>query len=113
MPFTIKDDALNILQRLDCDTVDKIEMDVPVLMLSASGHTAYVNTAVLHIIYDPSKYDSFEDYRKHVNSGGGLQEFAEILPAVNAIPATQYNEAMLGIPKGLDSMFELASQRGV
>lgn len=116
MPFTVNENALNELQRWDCDAVDEIENEIPVMMMSASGHTAYVNTEALRIIYDhnkPDGYDSFEEFRDHVNSGGGLQELAEIGLAFTSIPPLQLLESVLGIKKGLDSLFDLANQRGV
>lgn len=51
MPYTIKDDGLNVLQLLDVDVVDELESEIPVLMIS-TGHSAYVNTPALQTIYD-------------------------------------------------------------
>ena len=116
MPFTIVDDGLNVLQRYDVDTVDKIENEVPVFMLSASGHTGYVNTKALREIYDkvkPPGYDTFDEYREHVNTGGGLQEIEEIIPAFGAIPQRQLLETILSIWNGLNEIFDLAAKRGV
>ena len=119
MPFIVTqhEDELNILQRLDCDTLDKIENEVPLLMMSASGHTAYVNTQALRKTYDSSEevraeYPTFDDYRAHVNSGGGLQEINEIMPAFDAAK-WQILFMMNGIIKYFDSLFETANQRGV
>lgn len=114
MPFTIKENSLNVLQNFNCDTVDEMENDVPVMMMSASGHTAYVNTRALEIIYSKEKQgDSFEDYRSKVNSNGGLQELVEIEAALKAIPILQLLNSFWRINKYLDSMFELANRRGV
>lgn len=116
MPFTSNKCDLNELESLDCDAVDKMETDVPVLMLSASGHTAYVNTKTLRVLYEktkPSGFDSFEEYREHVNSHGGLQELVEIIPAFEAIPRPQLLKTIFGVMKGLDVIVKLASKRGV
>ena len=119
MPFIVThhEDELNILQRFDCDTLDKIENEVPLLMMSASGHTAYVNTQALQKTYDSSEevraeYPTFDDYRAHVNSGGGLQEINEMMPAFFAAK-WQILFLMNGILKYFDSLFETANQRGV
>ena len=119
MPFIVTQhkDKLNILQRFDCDTLDKIENEVPLLMMSASGHTAYVNTQALQKTYDSSEqvqaeYPTFDDYRTHVNSGGGLQEINEIMPAFYAAK-WQILFLMNGIIKYFDSLFDTANQRGV
>lgn len=118
MPFTVIDDDLNELISLDCDTVDGFEADVPVLMMAASGHTAYVNSKAVNLTYKANPklqedYPTVGDYRKHVNDGGGLQEMVEILPAFTAIPKAQIAVTALSLVHGLRSMFELANQRGV
>ena len=119
MPFTVSQHKgdLNILQNLNCDTLDKIEDKVPLMMMSASGHTAYVNTPALHKIYDSSEkvreeYSSFDKYRDHVLSNGGLQELSEITPAMLAAK-WQILLMAKGIIKDFDSFFETANQRGV
>ena len=115
MPFVLNKDALNVLQRLDVDTVDKIELAIPVFTLSASGHTVYINTVALRAVYDlgHSGYPTFEAYREHVNDNGGLQELEEIVPALGAIPGDQILQTILKLKGGLDAYFELATKRGV
>ena len=119
MGFTVVEGGLNELYSLNCDTLDKIiEGDRPVMMLSASMHTSYVNTAALRKVYDSNasireKYPTFDEYRAHVNEGGGLQELDEMVPAVYAIPFWQQIEMVLKIKKNFDSLFETANQRGV
>ena len=119
MPFTVRQHKgeLNILQNFNCDTLDKIENKVPLMMMSASGHTAYVNTPALHKIYDSSeevrdKYSSFDKYRDHVLVNGGLQELKEMKPAMLAAK-WQIILMTKGIIKDFDSFFETANQRGV
>jgi predicted amidohydrolase YtcJ len=115
MPFKINDDGYNILQGINVDTVDDIEKCIPILMMSASGHTAYVNTEALKLVYEENKhgFETFEEFREHVNAGGGLQEIEEIIPAFGAIPDKQLEASVFGIPKGLRAYFELAGRRGV
>ena len=119
MPFTVSQHKgeLNILQNLNCDTLDKIENEVPLMMMSASGHTAYVNTLALHKIYDSSEevreeYSSFDKYKAHVMLKGGLQEISGIKPAILAAK-WQIIWMIRGIIKDFDSLFETANQRGV
>ena len=119
MPFIPGEQGgLAKLERFNCENVDKLEKDVPLLMLSASMHTAHVNTRALKLIYDSTpeiqeKYKTFEAYWDHVNSRGGLQEIEEIIPALGVIPKRQLLEMLLGVKKHLDAWFETANKRGV
>ena len=122
MPFKVIEGDLNELQTFDCDTVDDLEKpddpsekSIPLLMISASGHSAYVNTAALRLIYETKSFDfpDFESFREHVNSRGGLQEIEEIVPALGAIPQAQIFLSVVALTKGLRSFFELAGRRGV
>ena len=123
MKFTLapEEGGLNELQSLNCDTLDKfIEGDRSLMMMSASGHTAYVNTAALHKIYhnDSSEgireeFSTFGEYREHVNKHGGLQELKEIKPAISTVPFWQLLEVVLKIKEHFDRLFETANQRGV
>ena len=118
MPFKKNVAQLNELQKLGCDEVDEIQSDVPLMMISASMHTAYVNTAALRIIYESSsdiqaQYPTFKLFRDHVNANGGLQEIEEMIPAFNAIPRGQLMESLYSIKDNLDLVFKTANQRGV
>lgn len=122
MPFEVIEGGLNELQVFDCNTVDDLEKSddpskesVPLLMLSASGHSAYVNTKALRLIYEVNSYGfpDFDSFREHVNSRGGLQEIEEIVPAFGAIPKGQLLLSVAGVMKGLRSFFEVAGKRGV
>ncbi len=116
MPFLPKNekDNLNVLQNFNVDSVDFMMKDTPVMMLSASGHSLYVNTAALHCIHnhDPNEGETFECYRYRVNSTGGLQE-DQVFNAFNAVPMEQQQELLKGLNKGLDEFFDLALDRGV
>ena len=111
------------MERFGCENVDKLEKDVPQLMLSASMHAAYmyVNTPTLKLIYNSTpkiqeKYKTFDDHwdrLNDVNSHGGLQEIKEIAPTLGVIPKRQLLEMLLGVKKHLDAWFETANKRGV
>jgi len=117
MPFTVNPPGeLNKLVTIDADFIDQYVSDVPVLLLSASMHTAYLNTAALRITYDNSpdlknQFDTFEDYKD--SNKGQLQEIPEMQPALDAIPQHQ----MLGIKAkavpNLTRLFNTAVERGV
>ena len=128
MKFTIED-GFNKLQSLDCDTLDEImgvspslmkmsdtldealEGHRPLMMMSASGHTAYVNTAALRKIYSSDTPEEFIAHRKSVYESGGLQELEKIKAAVSAVPTGQISE--VNIDDHFDCLFETANQRGV
>ena len=80
----------------------KVEKEFP---LSASGHTFYINTTALRLVYEKAKpdYNTFEAFRKHVNDAGGLQEMEEMNLALSAVPLEQLHQAMLQSDKSLDS----------
>ncbi|WP_434345955.1 amidohydrolase [Myxococcus virescens] len=117
MPFTVNPPGeLNKLVTIDADFLDRHVPNKPVLLLSASMHTAYLNTAALKLTYENStdlqkKFDTFEDYKD--SNKGQLQEIPEMQPALAAIPRRQ----MLGITAqavlNLARLFETAAKRGV
>lgn len=114
MPFTVVPNGLNKLITLEPDAVDDMEKDTPVYMIAASGHTAYVNTPALQLIYDGNPdiqetYPTFEKYREHVNQGGGLQELEEMLPALTVIPSFQLS---VNIFENVNRFVETALSRG-
>ncbi|XZF12399.1 amidohydrolase [Chitinophagaceae bacterium MMS25-I14] len=118
MPFKVNDDGgLNELITIDCDLLDTITADIPLLMMSASMHTCYVNTKALKYIYDNNavvrqQYDnSFEKYKKQTK--GQLQEEAGMSPAFATIPKLQVAEMALGCFKHLTEIFKTANERGV
>ncbi len=118
MPFnvtTVRPKGLNTLITLEPDVIDSMEPDTPVYMISASGHTAYVNTPALQLIYNGNPdiqktYPTFAEYRQHVNQGGGLQEMPELLSALNVIPEFQFEIA--SIFDNLNAFVDTALSRG-
>ncbi len=118
MPFEQHKVGLNKLQKLGVDEVDAIRSDVPVMMISASMHTAYVNTKAAYEVYKSSAamqaiYPTFEKFRDHVNTNGGLQEMGEMFPAFGAIPKVQILESVFQLKSNLDLLFQTANKRGV
>ncbi len=116
MPVNHKFIGLNELQKLGVDKVDQLNSKIPLMMTSASIHTAYVNTTALRIIYESSteiqaKY-TFEKFKDHVNDNGGLQEM-EMVAAFAAIPKKQIWKSLLCTKGNLDKLFQTANQRGV
>lgn len=96
MLFEVSQGSHNVLQHFECDMVDKVESTIPVIMLSASGHTAYyVNTVTLRAVFylGNTGYESFEKYREAVNASGGLQEIEQIYSALKAVPKLQVLES--------------------
>lgn len=118
MPFnlsTVRPSGLNKLITFEADTIDCLEPSTPVYVISASGHTGYVNTPAIQLIYDANpdikqSYPTFAEYREHVNAAGGMQEFEEMLFAVKAIPTFQFEIA--SIFEHLDSFVDTALSRG-
>jgi len=118
MPFEKSDKpgTLNKLVTFDYQFLDDIVPDYPVFIMSASMHTAYVNSLTLRIIFDLNKsirdqYKTFENYQQTTN--GQLQETEEIGPALKCMPIRQVAEFALASFKNLDDLFDTAVKRGV
>ncbi len=107
---------LNVLVEINYTTLDGINSEVPILLMSASGHTAYVNSAALQIVFDKTKaiqeqYGNFATYRQKTN--GQLQELGQITPAIKAIPELQKDEIYARCFGNLTAFFDTAVSRGV
>ena len=118
MPFTKSTSGLTKLQRFGPYELDLMEKDIPLFMVSASMHTAYVNSPAIHQIYDSNEeiqqqYTSYQKYWTHVNDRGGLQEMAEMSAGLKAIPKLQIFETVVHLKKNLDSHFKMANEHGV
>lgn len=102
---------------IDIDLLDNITDAVPVLIISASMHTLYVNTPALKDIWDKQKdtlkktYHDFDHYKKETN--GQLQQAAGMDPALKTIPVEQKAAMFLGAFKYLKEIFRTANERGV
>ena len=123
MPFCCIGD-LNTLQSFNSKHLDDIcskanvPPKVPLMMVSASGHTAYVNTKAIKRIYKKNekintKYKTWEEFRQHVDEQGGLQELEEINCAISVIPKEQKDEITEVMKPNLKKLFKKANKRGV
>lgn len=132
MPFVKarKKGELNTLTSFYCDrhfdknadntgNLDSIVSDRPLLMISASMHTVYLNTAACDAVYHHqnkaseklrSHYTSYEDFLEKTQ--GRLQEEAGIMPAILSIPLAQALD-VVNIFKYMKHYFETASKRGI
>jgi len=111
MPFTDNGG----LQTITNSLLDTIVSSVPVLIISASMHTMYANTAALTAIYNSStavqaQYGTLQQYI--AETAGALQEEAGMGPAVAAIPKDQYAKLVLGAFEHITTMFQEANKRG-
>ena len=106
-----------LLDCIDKSFLDAISSDIPILLISASEHTAYANTPALEAIWQKNetelrkRYSSENAYITQTN--GVLQELAEMTPAMQSIHKEQLAEIALNIPKNLIKMLKVAQQRGV
>ncbi|RQO66425.1 amidohydrolase [Pedobacter sp. KBW06] len=116
MPFVHDPKAANGigLTTFTCDSLDEIVKDVPLMMLSASMHTAYVNTKAMQLTYDhtPEIHNkmTFEEYK--ASNHGQLQEGVGMEPALKTIPLSQLSEMVIGCFSHLKTFFEEANKRG-
>lgn len=108
MPFKVVPGGLNQLITLQCGDgpeegyLDSIEAKRPMLLISASMHTAYMNTAARDLVHEKTGI---------MVENGVLQE-TQIVAGILSIPAKQKLE-MLKIFKRLDTFFETAVSRGI
>ncbi|KMQ64639.1 hypothetical protein ACM46_10340 [Chryseobacterium angstadtii] len=95
--------------------LDKINKDIPIMLLSASMHTLYLNTAALTYVYNhsdevKSHYTSAEDYIQKTN--GQLQEGLQMTPALKVVKL-QIIAMSIHINTYLTDLFKVANSRGV
>lgn len=102
-----KDPDRDLLTLIDKDFLDDIpeSNNIPILLISASLHTAYVNTAALDIIKINNPELS--------NSDGVLQELDQMNPALNAIPEEQQTAMAGNVLNNIDGYLQEASSRGL
>lgn len=86
----------NNLIDINIELLDKIETKRPILLMSASLHTAYVNTLALKKIYashyannPKSHYKNEESYISAMSAQGALQESEQIMSALTSMPTKQ------------------------
>ncbi|WP_223643728.1 amidohydrolase [Corallococcus sp. EGB] len=117
MPFIEKpSDQLSKLTQIDAKTLDNCVSDIPVVLLSASLHTAYLNTAALKLTYDHSPHlqKEYGTFRKCMDQTKGLlQEIPEMQEVLNAIPTHQHKDIQEKLIPNLTHLFDAAAERGV
>ncbi|WP_316839062.1 amidohydrolase [Pedobacter gandavensis] len=114
MPFASKSELVTI----NLEVLNKISALVPLMVLSASMHTLYLNTPALTLVYNKNKaklnelgYGSLEDYLSKTD--GQLQEEAGMGPALNTLPKVQIYAMVLESFQHFEQLFKEANQRGV
>ncbi len=118
MPFTPASDTnpQATLQEINYQQLDSVSSDVPILLVSASMHTLYLNTPALIALYNKSnklknKYQTVEEYISETN--GLLQEKVQMMPALAAIPEEQLSQMLIQMPEQVKNMFMRANAMGV
>lgn len=114
MPFVDNDELVTI----DVTLLDGITTEVPVLILSASMHTLYLNTPALEAVYNKNiankdflkKYPKVNDY---IDETKGQLQDAAMYPALKTIPSNQIKSMFLACFENLTQIFKTAGERGV
>jgi predicted amidohydrolase YtcJ len=103
---------------IDIDLLDVITDAAPVMIISASMHTLYVNTPALWLIWNNpanlellNTYSSFNDYKSKTK--GQLQQAFGMDPAMKTIPPIQKAAMFLKSFIYLREIFDTANSRGV
>ncbi len=112
------DDNKNLVT-INATLLDKITVDVPVLILAASMHTLYANTPALEKIYanKANGVSANPDYPKLIDylekTHGRLQEAPGMDPAIKTIPTQQVKEMALQSFGHIKAFLHTANERGV
>jgi len=111
MPFVNEKE----LQDIDNNVLDRLYNDGPVMLLSASMHTLYLNTSAFEYVFNNNQdvrieYKSVENYIKETK--GQLQEVLQIGPALQVIKL-QVLKMSKHINQYLTELFKEANSRGV
>lgn len=114
--------GLNELPIIDVTMLDQLVCDLqvtaPIFIMSASMHTAYVNSMALAATYpflseqEKAKYSNVEDYVQAITRQGALQEMAQMKPALEAIVASAGMSLFNDIPTQIEAVFKTALERG-
>ncbi|RFM29389.1 amidohydrolase [Chitinophaga silvisoli] len=121
MPLLIGDTEMSgnkELITIDINVLDEISTVRPIMIISASMHTLYVNSPALLLIWENeanqkalSNYSSYEDYKTQTK--GQLQEAKGMDPALKTLPFVQKAAMFLDAFVNLKTIFETANSRGV
>ncbi|RBQ04050.1 amidohydrolase [Pedobacter miscanthi] len=113
MPF--KHDILKKeLQTIDNTILDNIIQHRPMMLLSASMHTLYLNTKALKLVFDQNKdvRDKYITLENYINkTKGTLEQSLEMTPAMKVV-APQIVAMAVDIDQYLTELFRLANSRG-
>ncbi|MCX2494447.1 amidohydrolase family protein [Pedobacter sp. PF22-3] len=116
-PALIQPQSGKNFTQIDNAYLDSVSMDKPIIIMSASGHTIYANSAALREIYNSQKgkpamhgYTSADDYIAHTH--GLLEEEPMMMPAVNTFKDAIATKS-LDIVENMDAFFRQANSRGV
>lgn len=102
------------LQTITNTILDDINND-PMMLLSASMHTMYLNTAGLKYVFDnsPSVQEQYKTVENYINTTQGqLQESLQMSPALEVIK-DQVSQMAENMNDNLTKLFRLANSRGV
>ncbi|PSK91550.1 amidohydrolase [Taibaiella chishuiensis] len=112
------DDNKNLVT-INAILLDKITVEVPVLILAASMHTLYANTPALEKIYHNTSngVSANPDYPKLIEylekTHGRLQEAPGMDPAIKTIPTQQVKDMALQSFEHIKAFLKTANERGV
>lgn len=110
MPF-VSGTELQTITNTVLDDINK----TPMMLLSASMHTMYLNTQALEYVFDNSTYirEHYSTVKEYINkTQGQLQESLQMTPALEVIK--DQVTAMVGkMNDNLTKLFKLANSRGV
>lgn len=114
MPFEELDGKKELIT-INNTVLDNINAETPVMILSASMHTLYLNTKAYEYVFNHNdkvkqEYNSVDNYIKETK--GQLQEGLQMMPALKVVKL-QIIEMSLHINRYLTDLFKLANSRGV
>ncbi|NIF06666.1 amidohydrolase family protein [Chryseobacterium sp. Tr-659] len=95
--------------------LDGINADIPMMLLSASMHTLYLNTKALEYVFKHSTkiQDKYKTVEKYISdTQGQLQEGLQMTPALMAVKL-QIIAMSLQINSNLTHLFKEANSRGI
>jgi predicted amidohydrolase YtcJ len=91
----------------------------PILIMSASLHTAYVNDVALNLIYQKNKAVIYQFFKNEITyegfkeaTNGKLQEITQQLWGLTTIPKAQQNKMKFDLPENIKKILDTASKRG-
>ena len=114
MPFKETDGKKELIT-IDNVILDTINYDTPMMLLSASMHTLYLNTKALEYVFDhnPDIKKEYKTVDKYISdTKGQLQEGLQMTPALKTIKL-QIIAMSIEINRYLTELFHTANSRGV